>query len=72
MVKYCFILTLFMQTANRLHGGDSFTVHLLIREHQTKSVEGKDEVLQVIFIHFTTLDAKDTESKSRCKCCIIL
>lgn len=32
-----------MQTANRLHGGDSFTVHLLIREHQTKSVEGKDE-----------------------------
>ncbi|CDS10691.1 hypothetical protein LRAMOSA11177 [Lichtheimia ramosa] len=42
--------------SNRLHGGDSFTVHLLIREHQTKSVE----------------DANDTESKSRCKCCIIL
>lgn len=30
------------------------------------------KALQVMFIHYTTLDANDTESKSRCKCCIIL
>ncbi|KAI9318755.1 hypothetical protein BX666DRAFT_1537997 [Dichotomocladium elegans] len=41
---------------NRLQGGDSFTVHLLIRDQPSKSLE----------------DAKDTEPIPRCKCCIIL
>ena len=27
--------------ANRLRGGESFTVHLLVRDQQLKSAEGK-------------------------------
>ncbi|KAI8138081.1 ubiquitin-2 like Rad60 SUMO-like-domain-containing protein [Fennellomyces sp. T-0311] len=42
--------------SNRLRGGESFTVHLLVRDQQLKSAD----------------DSKDAESVPRCKCCIIL